>query len=104
MEYFFYYQYVITALLLLILINFIINNIVYKDIDNFVLPVEIKKEEPLVSVLVPARNEEDNIGRCLKSLSKQDYTNLEILVLDDNSNDRTSHIVESYSHLENAQS
>ncbi|MDH7490097.1 MAG: glycosyltransferase family 2 protein, partial [Anaerolineae bacterium] len=38
---------------------------------------------PLVSVLVPARNEERNIGACLESLRAQDYPNLEILVLDD---------------------
>jgi chlorobactene glucosyltransferase len=44
---------------------------------------------PRVSVLVPARDEEKNIGACLEGLLKQDYPNLEILVLDDDSNDRT---------------
>ncbi|HAJ96043.1 MAG TPA: glycosyl hydrolase, partial [Actinobacteria bacterium] len=52
------------------------------------------KENPLISVLIPARNEQDNIKRCINSLIKQDYSNLEILVLDDNSNDMTSAIVE----------
>ncbi len=47
---------------------------------------------PLVSVLVPARNEEGNIGPCLESLQNQDYPNLEILVLDDNSSDNTAGI------------
>ncbi|MES0342137.1 MAG: glycosyltransferase, partial [Candidatus Humimicrobiaceae bacterium] len=55
------------------------------------------KKGPLVSVLVPARNEEKNIGRCLRSLSKQDYHNIEILVLDDNSSDDTARIVEKLS-------
>ncbi len=48
---------------------------------------------PLVSVLVPARNEENNIKRCLNSLQQQDYPNLEILVLDDDSIDSTAEIV-----------
>ncbi|GAB4412354.1 MAG: hydroxychlorobactene glucosyltransferase CruC [Anaerolineales bacterium] len=50
---------------------------------------------PLVSVLVPARNEERNIGACLESLRAQDYPNLEILVLDDESSDATAAIVEA---------
>jgi chlorobactene glucosyltransferase len=49
---------------------------------------------PLISVLVPARNEEANIATCIESLMAQDYPNFEILVLDDNSTDRTSAIVE----------
>ncbi len=97
MEYFLYYQYAITALLALILINFIINNIVYKDVSRFILPLQTLKKGPLVSVLIPARNEEKNIGRCLRSLSKQDYHNLEILVLDDNSSDGTGLVVEELS-------
>lgn len=62
-----------------------------------------KKNLPLISVLVPARNEERNIRRCLSSLLKQDYPNLEIIVLDDNSCDKTPEIVrefcEKYSNL-----
>lgn len=47
----------------------------------------------LVSVLIPARNEEQNIKHLLQSLKKQDYPNLEILVYDDLSEDRTAEIV-----------
>ena len=97
MEYFLYYQYTITGLLSLILINFIINNIVYRNVSNFILPLKMKKNGPLVSVLIPARDEEKKIGRCLRSLSKQDYNNLEILVLDDNSSDGTGRIIEKFS-------
>lgn len=50
---------------------------------------------PLVSVLVPARNEEHRIRPCLRSLSEQDYPNLEIIVLDDQSGDATVRIAES---------
>jgi len=48
---------------------------------------------PMVSVLVPARNEEQNIGRCLNSLRNQLYKNYEILVLNDNSTDKTPEIL-----------
>lgn len=48
---------------------------------------------PLVSVLIPARNEEANIEACLESLCQQDYPNFEVLVLDDNSSDKTASIV-----------
>jgi chlorobactene glucosyltransferase len=49
---------------------------------------------PLISILVPARNEESDIATCLESLRKQDYPNYEILVLDDNSSDNTAAVVE----------
>lgn len=52
---------------------------------------------PLVSILVPARNEERGISRCLESLAKQTYPNYEILVLDDQSKDGTRAIVERFS-------
>jgi len=50
-------------------------------------------EKPLVSILIPARNEENNIPLLLDSLIKQKYTNIEILVYDDLSTDRTRDIV-----------
>jgi chlorobactene glucosyltransferase len=49
---------------------------------------------PLVSVLIPARNEEKNIERCLNSLRNQLYKNYEILVLNDNSTDNTAGLLE----------
>src|SRR4030042_1167040 len=91
-----YYQYIITAILAFILINFIINMIFFKNIRKFSLPEYILKNPPLVSVLIPARNEAENIRRCLTSLSKQDYPNIEIIVLDDNSTDWTSEVVKEF--------
>jgi cellulose synthase/poly-beta-1,6-N-acetylglucosamine synthase-like glycosyltransferase len=49
---------------------------------------------PMVSVLVPARNEEANIAACLDALLAQDYENYEILVIDDNSEDATWSIIQ----------
>ncbi|WP_068775610.1 glycosyltransferase family 2 protein [Paenibacillus sp. FJAT-26967] len=44
---------------------------------------------PRVSVLIPARNEERNIVRCVESLAAQSYPAYEIIILDDRSDDRT---------------
>lgn len=51
---------------------------------------------PRVSVLVPARNEENNIGNCVSCLLAQDYPDFQLIVLDDNSTDRTWEILESF--------
>jgi len=49
---------------------------------------------PRCSVLVPARNEEDNIARCTGGLLAQDYPDFQVIVLDDNSTDRTWQILQ----------
>jgi glycosyltransferase involved in cell wall biosynthesis len=48
---------------------------------------------PLVSVILPVRNEEDNIRTCLESLLKQEAANVEIIVVNDRSEDRTAEIL-----------
>jgi glycosyltransferase involved in cell wall biosynthesis len=52
---------------------------------------------PLLSVLIPARNEEANIGRLLGSLKALSYENAEIIVYDDGSADNTSFIIKECS-------
>ena len=52
-----------------------------------------REDYPFVSILVPARNEERNIEKCINSLLQQDYPNYEIIVLDDESEDRTWEIL-----------
>lgn len=54
---------------------------------------------PLVSICIPARNEESVIDRCITSALKQNYPSFEVLVLDDNSTDRTSIILEEFSDI-----
>jgi chlorobactene glucosyltransferase len=49
-----------------------------------------------ISVLVPARNEESNLPRCLDSLLAQSHPNLEILVMDDDSTDGTWALLQDY--------
>jgi len=49
---------------------------------------------PLVSVIIPARNERENISKCLASINNQTYKELEIVVIDDGSKDGTYRAVE----------
>jgi chlorobactene glucosyltransferase len=84
------YQVIIIAGLGIFLANLILN------LRNLKIPrpdSEIPEPAPLVSILIPARDEEANIASCLESLQKQDYPNFEVLVLNDESSDNTAAIV-----------
>ena len=49
------------------------------------------------SIIIPSFNEENSIGECLDSLLKQIVKNLEIIVVDDGSTDKTASLVAQYS-------
>ena len=53
-------------------------------------------DKPLVSVIVPAYNAEAFIWATLDSVARQTYQNLEIIVIDDGSTDRTTEIVREF--------
>lgn len=53
-------------------------------------------QKPLVSVIIPAYNEEKYISFCLKSLLDQSYKNIEIIVVDDGSSDKTFSIAKQF--------
>ncbi|MHB8105169.1 MAG: glycosyltransferase family 2 protein [Dehalococcoidales bacterium] len=84
------YQIIIATLLVVFLVNLLLN---LKNLRTPDKNAKVPDPAPLISVLVPARDEEKNIRTCVESLQKQDYPNYEILVLDDNSTDRTAAIV-----------
>lgn len=87
------YQIIVAGCLLGFLVNLILN------LRSLKLPSAedpLPEPAPLISVLIPARDEETNIGKCLASLQQQDYPNYEVLVLDDNSSDDTAAIVSSF--------
>jgi len=62
-------------------------------LDIVVEPTPAAQGAPLISVCVPARNEERNIRACVEAVLAQDYPNFEVIVLDDRSTDATSSIL-----------
>lgn len=54
------------------------------------------EKEPLVSVIVAVYNQESYVGKCLKSIIKQTYRNLQIIVVDDGSTDNSLKIIETF--------
>lgn len=54
-----------------------------------------------VSVIVPAYNSEKTIKRCLDSLLNQSFKDIEIIVINDGSNDQTKEILKSYVNYDN---
>jgi chlorobactene glucosyltransferase len=92
------YQIIIAAGLAVFFINLVLN------LRSLKVPsrrARVPRSAPLISVLIPARDEADNIGTCLESLQRQDYPNFEVLVLDDNSTDDTAVIVSRIAATDN---
>ena len=52
--------------------------------------------QPLVSVIIPTYNSEETLSWCLKSLRKQTYKNIEIILIDNFSTDKTIEIAKKY--------
>ncbi len=61
-----------------------------KQLDEY--PATIPAVPPLVSVIIPARNEAHNIERCLTSVLSTTYPMMEVIVVDDHSTDGTGEI------------
>ncbi|RYZ88329.1 MAG: glycosyltransferase, partial [Proteobacteria bacterium] len=51
---------------------------------------------PRVSIIVPCRNEEKNVGNLLTTLVALEYSNLEIIIVDDGSSDLTAEIASKF--------
>ena len=51
---------------------------------------------PLVSVVIPVKNGETTIGQCLRSIKRSYFKNIEVIVVDDHSTDRTPEIAKSF--------
>lgn len=52
--------------------------------------------EPLISIIMPAYNDEDSIGYAIESVLTQTYKNIELLIIDDGSSDKTGEVVFEY--------
>ena len=55
----------------------------------------LPEQPPMVSVLVPARDEAETIAACIESLARQDYPHFEVIALDDQSSDETGAILDA---------
>ena len=51
----------------------------------------------LISVIVPVYNVEKYLDNCVQSILRQSYTNLEIILIDDGSTDKSSQLCDEYS-------
>ncbi len=71
--------------------------VAWNSIPDFTVPASYAPGTR-ISVIIPARNEENNIGACLHSIVQQDYPSelLEIMIVNDHSTDRTAEIVQSF--------
>ncbi len=63
-------------------------------IENLEKNISLAQNTPLISICVPARNEERNIRRCVESLLAQTYPNFELVILEDRSTDSTAKILD----------
>ncbi len=88
-----FFYYIITAFPLIIMLLTLLFNVLF---GPKLKKSRTAKSKQKISILIPARNEETNIEKCLKSLITLDYAVDEIIVLDDNSEDSTSDIVEKF--------
>ena len=86
----------IVAVLLVSLASVLVNLACFDGLT----PGSPRSDAPLVSILVPARNEALNIEPCIRSLLAQDYPNFELLVLDDHSSDATADRVRALGVIE----
>lgn len=58
----------------------------------------LETDLPSVTVCIPARNEQHALADCLESILRSNYEKLEIIVLDDASNDNTPTLIKSFAH------
>lgn len=72
----------------------------FNYISRPVLPLSPKQYHDLVSVLIPARNEAKSIPTLLESLHLQDYEQIEVIVLDDDSEDETYEVCAAFALID----
>jgi len=61
-------------------------------------PPVFESPNPLVSIIVPAYNEEKVIANCVESILASDYKNIEVMLVDDGSKDNTYTVMKQYQH------
>jgi chlorobactene glucosyltransferase len=93
--------FILQANILFSLIYFLIYSI--KSIKDVPKLADLKNSHiihfPMVSIILPSRNEEKYIEKCLNSLLEQDYSNYEIIAINDSSSDKTGEVIKRYSSI-----
>ncbi len=93
--------FILQANILFSLIYFLIYSI--KSIKDVPKLAHLKNSHiihfPMVSIILPSRNEEKYIEKCLNSLLEQDYSNYEIIAINDSSSDKTGEVIKRYSSI-----
>ncbi|WP_408072107.1 glycosyltransferase family 2 protein [Butyrivibrio sp. JL13D10] len=67
-----------------------------RDLSHFYFKGIPADKQPLITVAITAYNVEKYIARCIESVMAQTYSNLDILIIDDGSRDRTDAICDYY--------
>lgn len=88
--------YVISLLVLTVWIISFIKGLREINADTHIKPISKTSFDSRISIIIPARNEEHRIPNLLDSISNQRYSSYEVIVVDDNSTDRTSQIALSF--------
>lgn len=96
-----FYLFIIISVIDIIHLGLYLVGANYYDVLQFRRKARVKKRDhrklrPLVSVIIPAHNEEVGIIRCLDSIRRNTYRKLEIIVVDDASSDNTRRLVRDY--------
>lgn len=96
----FFYLFIILGLINTAHFGFYLVGANFYDIEEMKrrkrLPKRLHRSKPLVTVLIPAHNEELSIKRCLESVTASSYRYLQIIVIDDASTDATANIARQH--------
>ena len=79
-----------------IIIGFLIGFILFFKLPRLKKAKCVKADDIKVSIIIPARNEEDNLPKLLADLKNQSYDIHEIICVDDNSEDKTPEVIRSF--------
>ena len=55
---------------------------------------------PLVTIVIPVYNAEKYVNRCIDSVINQTYAQLDIIIIDDGSNDKTGLLLDKYTEID----
>jgi chlorobactene glucosyltransferase len=97
--------FILVCLFLITGIWFYIIYLWIRSIKNSPKLIEQKNQQlytiPKVSIILPAKNEQKNLEKCIESLLNQDYPNYELILINDASEDKTLDIMKEFSYKDN---